>query len=166
MRVWPRPAGSNLLAAGLAAKQPASQPWLESARCGGSRPVEPEYRRYSYRTTCCTNHPCSVWWRVTKRKLAAALSVKLAAVPPGQLDISITHCGVCGSDVHQLEDAWELPVFHLSLGTKLSGRLLHLDRRSTIYSGQRVGIGCQRSSWCVCLLSIWSNCAPKLPNLC
>ena len=29
-----------------------------------------------------------------------------AIPPPGYVDVAIKYCGICGSDVHQLEDAW------------------------------------------------------------
>lgn len=82
--------------------------------------------------------------------------------PEGQLDVEITHCGICGSDVHQLNDAWGVACFPLVPGHEIVGHVKRLGPGVEGFAvGQRVGIGVQRSHCGSC-----ECCASKLEQLC
>merc|ERR1719272_251864 len=66
-------------------------------------------------------------------------------IPAGQLDVQITHCGVCGSDVHQLDDNWGAACFPLVPGHEIVGIVSGIGPDVEGFAiGQRVGIGVQR----------------------
>eukprot|EP00929_Paragymnodinium_shiwhaense_P049498 TRINITY_DN24967_c0_g1_i1.p1 TRINITY_DN24967_c0_g1~~TRINITY_DN24967_c0_g1_i1.p1 ORF type:complete len:368 (-),score=73.85 TRINITY_DN24967_c0_g1_i1:219-1253(-) len=82
--------------------------------------------------------------------------------PAGHVDVEISHCGVCGSDIHQLDNTWGAACFPLVPGHEIVGKIAKLGPGVDKFSiGQRVGIGVQRSNCgdCPC-------CATKLEQLC
>mmetsp|Transcript_96764 Transcript_96764/g.273411 ORF Transcript_96764/g.273411 Transcript_96764/m.273411 type:complete len:345 (+) Transcript_96764:67-1101(+) len=82
--------------------------------------------------------------------------------PEGHLDVEISHCGVCGSDVHQLENSWGVACFPLVPGHEIIGRVVHLGPGVSEFAiGQRVGIGVQRSCCGAC-----DCCGEGLENIC
>lgn len=40
--------------------------------------------------------------------------------PPGEVSVRVTHCGVCHSDVHQIDDDWKIATFPLVPGEAIS----------------------------------------------
>eukprot|EP01049_Picozoa_sp_SAG25_P012427 SAG25_NODE_1680_length_2563_cov_65.625000_3_plen_305_part_00 len=123
--------------------------------------------------------PCGIM-AATERAAAEVLSVQCMACPEaaapleqwtysiaaqpgaGEVDVAITHCGVCGSDVHQLDDAWGAACFPLVPGHEIVGLVTQVgDGVQHLEVGQRVGIGCQRSHCGSC-----DNCSAKLEQLC
>lgn len=82
--------------------------------------------------------------------------------PAGQLDVEITHCGVCGSDVHQLDNAWGVASFPLVPGHEIVGTVAQVGAGVEGFAvGQRVGIGVQRSNCGAC-----DCCSASLEQLC
>jgi uncharacterized zinc-type alcohol dehydrogenase-like protein len=83
--------------------------------------------------------------------------------PPGQVDVAITHCGVCHSDLHQLDDAWGIATFPLVPGHEIIGTVVSVGEGvpERVFVGARVGIGPQRSHCKTC-----RGCVTKNENLC
>ncbi|CAE8586209.1 unnamed protein product, partial [Polarella glacialis] len=92
-----------------------------------------------------------------------AWSYEIPEEPPaGQLDVEISHCGICGSDIHQLEDNWGIASFPLVPGHEIIGKVVRLGPGVDKFSlGQRVGIGVQRSNCGGC-----DCCGAKIEQLC
>eukprot|EP00930_Biecheleria_cincta_P035412 TRINITY_DN24356_c0_g2_i1.p1 TRINITY_DN24356_c0_g2~~TRINITY_DN24356_c0_g2_i1.p1 ORF type:complete len:356 (-),score=68.94 TRINITY_DN24356_c0_g2_i1:79-1146(-) len=84
-------------------------------------------------------------------------------VPPeGHVDVEISYCGICGSDIHQLQNSWGVACFPLVPGHEIIGTVAKLGAGVSKFSvGQRVGIGVQRSNCGACSL-----CSAKLEQLC
>jgi len=78
------------------------------------------------------------------------------AAPLGAQDVEIriSHCGVCHSDLHLINDDWGISRYPLVPGHEIIGTVARLGAGVThLQAGQRVGVGWQRSScgeceWC------------------
>ena len=69
--------------------------------------------------------------------------------------VSVTHCGVCYSDVHAIDDRYSVFAFPLVPGHEIVGRVSEMGRAvSGLKVGDRVGIGwqgrsCMQCEWCL-----------------
>jgi uncharacterized zinc-type alcohol dehydrogenase-like protein len=74
-----------------------------------------------------------------------------APLGPLDVDLSVTHCGLCHSDVSLLDDAWHKSRFPLVPGHEVVGRVVAVGSGVTgLAPGQRVGVGWQRSACLEC----------------
>ncbi len=105
----------------------------------------------------------------TKAYAAAAPGKKLDAMviqrrEPGPRDvlIDIKFCGVCHSDVHQVEDDWGKSIFPMVPGHEITGIVSRVgDKVEKFKVGDRVGIGCMVDSCKEC-----DSCAEGLEQYC
>ena len=85
--------------------------------------------------------------------------------PPGYVDLAISHCGVCHSDLHQIDDAWKAACFPLIPGHEIVGTVVAMgddaETRAKFSVGARACIGVQRGSCGHC-----GQCSERLENLC
>jgi alcohol/geraniol dehydrogenase (NADP+) len=100
----------------------------------------------------------------------AALGAKQALVrhayepgPLGPMDveIAISHCGVCHSDLHLIDDDWSISKYPLVPGHEIVGKVSAVGREAAYEVGQRLGVGWQRSSCHAC-----EQCKAGQENLC
>lgn len=78
------------------------------------------------------------------------------------IDVKISHCGICHSDLHLIDDDWGFSQYPLVPGHEIVGTITAVGSNvKTLKVGQRVGIGWQRSS---CLSCEW--CKHGDENLC
>ena len=86
---------------------------------------------------------------------------------PGELgaqevEIQISHCGVCHSDLHLIANDWGISQFPLIPGHEIVGTVAAVGAAvQSMEVGQRVGVGWQSNS---CGLCEW--CSQGLENLC
>jgi alcohol/geraniol dehydrogenase (NADP+) len=86
---------------------------------------------------------------------------------PGELgaqevEISITHCGICHSDLHLISNDWGISQFPFIPGHEVVGTVDAIgDEVTSVSVGQRVGLGWQSNS---CGQCEW--CIRGLENLC
>ncbi len=81
---------------------------------------------------------------------------------PWDVEVAITHCGICHSDLHLLTNDWGISNYPLIPGHEIIGHITEMGENITELSiGQRVGIGWQRSS---CMHCEW--CHQGEENLC
>ncbi|MGB3721187.1 MAG: NAD(P)-dependent alcohol dehydrogenase [Pacificimonas sp.] len=79
------------------------------------------------------------------------LSFDRVDVRAGEVEIDITHCGVCHSDLHQLRDDWENSVYPCIPGHEIVGRVTKVgDGVSKFAEGDIVGVGCMVNSCQTC----------------
>lgn len=81
---------------------------------------------------------------------------------PHEIEIRISHCGICHSDVHLVDGDWGVGSYPMVPGHEIVGTIAASGsevRRLAV--GQRVGVGWQRSS---CLACEW--CVGGQENLC
>jgi uncharacterized zinc-type alcohol dehydrogenase-like protein len=100
----------------------------------------------------------------------AALEAKQALVrhtyEPGPLgsmevEIAISHCGVCHSDLHLIDDDWKISKYPLVPGHEIVGTVSAAGSAASHQVGQRVGVGWQRSACHEC-----EQCLAGRENLC
>jgi uncharacterized zinc-type alcohol dehydrogenase-like protein len=92
------------------------------------------------------------------REAGSALEpFRYEAPPLGEQDIrvTVTHCGVCYSDVHAIDDRYSVFAFPLVPGHEIAGKVSEMGRMVTgLKVGDRVGIGwqgrsCMHCEWCL-----------------
>ena len=90
-------------------------------------------------------------------------SFKPKAFEENDVDIAITHCGVCGSDVHTLTQGWgETSALPLVVGHEIVGHAVRVGANvEGIKVGQRVGVGAKIGSCMHC-----RQCQEGLENYC
>lgn len=94
--------------------------------------------------------------------LLAAHTEPMKSLEPYSIDVQITHCGICHSDIHLIDNDWGNSVYPLVPGHEIIGIVKRKgDRVKEIEVGDRVGIGWQRSS---CMRCEWCNKGEE--NLC
>ena len=100
----------------------------------------------------------------------AAMAAKQSLVPfayePATLgaedvEVEISHCGICHSDLHLIDNDWSTSVYPLVPGHEIVGTVSAVGSRSSLAVGQRVGIGWQRSACHEC-----EQCRAGRENLC
>jgi uncharacterized zinc-type alcohol dehydrogenase-like protein len=70
---------------------------------------------------------------------------------PGEVEVKISHCGVCHSDVHLIDNDWGISKYPFIPGHEIVGTITALGAGvHSLSMGQRVGIGWQSDSCGVC----------------
>ncbi|KAI0373523.1 GroES-like protein [Pilatotrama ljubarskyi] len=81
---------------------------------------------------------------------------------PEDVEIAITYCGVCGSDVHTLTQGWGESKLPLVVGHEIVGTVTRVGDKVTEFKpGDRVGVGAQRGSCLRC-----RQCKEDYENYC
>lgn len=82
-------------------------------------------------------------------------SFEAQELSPFEVDIKITHCGICHSDIHLIDDDWQISRYPLVPGHEVVGMVSRLGSAvEHLKIGQRVGVGwqsgsCMSCEWCV-----------------
>ena len=81
------------------------------------------------------------------------------------VDIKITHCGICGSDIHTLRSGWGPALYPCVVGHEIVGEAVKVGSKAEggIKVGDRVGVGAQSLS---CLRPDCEECSNGLENHC
>lgn len=81
------------------------------------------------------------------------------------VDIKVTHCGICGSDLHTLRSGWAPTIYPCCVGHEVVGTAVKVGSKveNGIKVGDRVGVGAQSSS---CLKPDCEECASGMENHC
>lgn len=92
---------------------------------------------------------------------------------PTDIEVRVSHCGICGSDLHTLRSGWAPADYPCVVGHEIIGTVVRVGAEvATLASspasrqirvGDRVGIGAQSSS---CLKADCEACADGLENYC
>jgi uncharacterized zinc-type alcohol dehydrogenase-like protein len=81
---------------------------------------------------------------------------------PQQVEIGITHCGICHSDIHLISNDWGISQYPFIPGHEIVGAVTAVGSEAhSLAVGQRVGLGWQSNSCGVCE---W--CSRGMENLC
>ena len=83
------------------------------------------------------------------------------------IDIEITHSGVCGSDIHTLSSGWGPTAYPCVVGHEIVGKAVRVgkDVKTGVKVGDRVGVGAQ-SGACLNQKGDCPNCADGSENYC
>lgn len=80
------------------------------------------------------------------------------------VDIEISHCGVCGSDLHTLRSGWGETPYPCVVGHEIVGKAVKVGKNiQHIKQGDRVGVGAQARS---CLQKDCPDCSQNLQSYC
>jgi len=81
------------------------------------------------------------------------------------VDIKVTHCGICASDLHTLRSGWGPTMYPCCVGHEVVGTAVKVGSKveGGIKVGDRVGVGAQSSS---CLKPECEQCASGIENHC
>ena len=89
-------------------------------------------------------------------------SYEPSEMAPTDVELEISHCGLCHSDIHLIDDGWNRSSYPLVPGHEIVGRVAAFGSAIThLTVGQRVGVGWQRSACLQCDL-----CLGGEENLC
>lgn len=88
---------------------------------------------------------------------------KSETLSPDDVEVAITHCGICHSDVHLVDNDWGISKYPLVPGHEIIGTVSALGSNAAnqFKIGQRVGIGWQCNSCLIC-----ESCCKGQENLC
>ncbi|KAI7856066.1 chaperonin 10-like protein [Circinella umbellata] len=78
------------------------------------------------------------------------------------IQMDITHCGICGSDIHTMDSGWGPTDYPCVVGHEIAGVVTRVGKNvKDINIGDRIGVGAQCSSCLEC-----DNCTSGSENLC
>ncbi|HVV17429.1 MAG TPA: NAD(P)-dependent alcohol dehydrogenase [Polyangia bacterium] len=92
-----------------------------------------------------------------------------APLGPHDIEIEVSHCGLCHSDIHLIDDGWGRSKFPQVPGHEIVGKVAAAgDLVTHVKVGDRVGVGWQRSACLECDLCIsgQENLCPKQQATC
>ena len=80
---------------------------------------------------------------MTAKAALQSFSFERREVGPHDVLITITHCGICTSDIHQARDEWGGSIFPMVPGHEIVGTVTQVGSTvKTIKVGERAGVGC------------------------
>jgi alcohol dehydrogenase (NADP+) len=84
---------------------------------------------------------------LTRGAQLAPFTIECRDVGPLDVEIEISHCGVCHSDIHQARDEWGSALFPMVPGHEIIGRVTRTgDRVTKLRAGDLAGVGCMVDS--------------------
>src|SRR5580698_2362351 len=98
---------------------------------------------------------------IAAKESLTAYAYEPATLGPHDVEIEISHCGVCHSDLHLIDNDWASSRYPLVPGHEIVGTVGAVGSEARLTVGQRVGVGWQRSSCHECDL-----CRAGHENLC
>jgi uncharacterized zinc-type alcohol dehydrogenase-like protein len=102
------------------------------------------------------------WAALAAKESLSPFTYEPRDLGPDEVEIAITHCGICHSDVHLIDNGWNSSTYPFIPGHEIVG---HVTERGSAVGhlaiGQRVGVGWQRSACLTCEL-----CLDRMDNLC
>ncbi len=91
-----------------------------------------------------------------------SFSYEPAELGPHDVDIAVTHCGICHSDIHLIDDDWGMSSYPFVPGHEVIGEVVSLGAKvKGLAKGRRVGVGWQSGSCMTC-----EACVGGDENLC
>jgi uncharacterized zinc-type alcohol dehydrogenase-like protein len=95
------------------------------------------------------------------KEALASHAYEPAALGPFDVEVEISHCGICHSDLHLIDNDWSSSTYPLVPGHEIVGTVAAAGAECPLAIGQRVGIGWQRSACLDC-----EQCRAGFENLC
>ncbi|KAF7732805.1 hypothetical protein EC973_000080 [Apophysomyces ossiformis] len=86
----------------------------------------------------------------------------LKAFDDDTVEMDVTHCGICGSDIHTLDSGWGETDYPCVVGHEITGICTRIGKNvKHIKVGDRIGVGAQSGSCLEC-----DTCKNGMENLC
>jgi uncharacterized zinc-type alcohol dehydrogenase-like protein len=91
------------------------------------------------------------WAAMAAKESLRPFQYEPGEVNPREVEISITHCGICHSDLHLIDNDWGISPYPLVPGHEIIGTVSALGAHvANLKLGQRVGVGWQRGACLEC----------------
>src|SRR5262249_6260772 len=104
----------------------------------------------------------SGWAATVAKEPLKPFSWEPADLGPHEVEIAVSHCGICHSDLHLIDNGWNISVYPFVPGHEIVGHVTAVGSAAGhLAVGQRVGVGWQRSACLACEL-----CLDRHDNLC
>ncbi len=104
----------------------------------------------------------SGWASLTAKEPLAPFTYEPTDLSPFEVEIAVSHCGICHSDLHLIDNGWNISKYPFVPGHEIVGEVVARGSAVThLAVGQRVGVGWQRSACLGCEL-----CLDRQDNLC
>ena len=88
------------------------------------------------------------------KESVAPWTFDLDELGPNEVDVRVTHCGICHTDVAMVDNEWGISQYPVVPGHEIVGTIVAVGSAvSRLHVGQRVGVGalcgsCMRCEWC------------------
>lgn len=87
--------------------------------------------------------PTKGYAAIAAKKTLQLFSFERRDVGPQDVLITISHCGICHSDIHQARDEWGISLFPMVPGHEIVGTVSQVGPSVRAFKiGDRVGVGC------------------------
>ena len=87
--------------------------------------------------------PTKGYAAMTAKAPLTPFSFERRAIGPRDVLITITHCGICHSDIHQARDEWGGSIFPMVPGHEIVGTVMQAGSAVTRFKvGETAGVGC------------------------
>ena len=87
--------------------------------------------------------PTKGYAAMTAKAQLQPFSFERRDVGPHDVLITISHCGICHSDIHQARNEWGISLFPMVPGHEIVGTVAQVGSAvSTFKIGDRAGVGC------------------------
>ncbi|CAO3628130.1 unnamed protein product [Mucor hiemalis] len=109
-----------------------------------------------------SNDTFTAWAVLEKGKPLARTELKLKQWDEDSVEMNVTHCGICGSDVHTADSNWGPSDYPCVVGHEIVGVVSRVGKNVTnLKVGDRAGVGAQSGSCHSC-----EACESGNENLC
>jgi uncharacterized zinc-type alcohol dehydrogenase-like protein len=106
--------------------------------------------------------PIACWAAMAAKESLRPFQYEPKELAPCEVEINITHCGICHSDVHLIDNDWGISSYPLVPGHEIIGTVSARGANvKSLRLGQRVGVGWQRGACLEC-----EYCVRGEENLC
>ncbi len=98
--------------------------------------------------------PINAWAALKPKGKLEPFTYEEGPLGPFEVEIDVTHCGICHSDVHLVDNNWGTDSYPMVPGHEIVGKVRALGSQVTgLEKGVRVGVGwqcgsCMRCEWC------------------
>ncbi len=97
------------------------------------------------------NSTVKAWAATSPSAPLSPFQFERRAVGPHDVQIELTHCGICHSDLHQVRDEWGGAVFPMVPGHEMVGRVSKVGAQVKRFQvGDLAGVGCLVDSCRTC----------------
>ncbi len=96
------------------------------------------------------------------REALKPFSYRVPSLKPFELLVQVSHCGLCHSDIHLIDDDWNRSKYPLVAGHEIVGTVVQKGTAADgVQIGQRIGVSWIRNSCLVC-----PDCAKEETTVC
>ncbi|GAN08231.1 NADP-dependent alcohol dehydrogenase [Mucor ambiguus] len=104
----------------------------------------------------------TAWAGVAKGEPLKQIELKLKEWDDDSVEMEVSHCGICGSDIHTLDSDWSATKYPICVGHEIVGKVTRVGKNVTnLVVGDRAGVGAQSGSCGEC-----THCKEGMENVC